>query len=221
MIKSWILNVDTWPLQEKDTPRSVFFFLFYFYWHILHHLSVFLLIYFLEFITLTLNPTAKKPSGHISGQVQDPNCSPLVTFSTDLCCRSLKASPARSKYTFSPNPLDSSASRAVAISRVVMTTEESVYQLWDGAAMVRAQTFINLLLVLKLQASWIIYRETWERAAAAGERSASTEPQRFFHFCFPFQTLQFAGVQLEARGSKPAHHHCPLRGLEGRVIVLK
>lgn len=77
--------------------------------------------------TLTLNPTAKKLSGHISGQVQVPNLSPLLTVSRDLYSLLLKATPARCKKFFcsSQNPADSTASTATTASRLVILTAVS------------------------------------------------------------------------------------------------
>lgn len=76
--------------------------------------------------TLTLNPTAKNLSGHISGQVQFPNCSPLFTVSRDLYCLLLKVAPARWRKVFSShNPQDNTASMARTGSRLAILTAVS------------------------------------------------------------------------------------------------
>lgn len=76
--------------------------------------------------TLRLKPTAKNLSGHISGQVQFPNFSPLLTVSIDLYCLLLKAVPARCKKVFSSHkPPDSTASRATTVNRLAILTAVS------------------------------------------------------------------------------------------------
>lgn len=76
----------------------------------------------LHFFTLRLKPTAKNSSGHISGHVQPPNCSPFWTVSMDLYCLELKAVPARCRTVFSSThrPVDSTASRDTTGNRKVI-----------------------------------------------------------------------------------------------------
>lgn len=83
----------------------------------------------LKHFTLRLKPTAKKRSGHISGQVQVPNCSPLLTVSRDLYSLPLKEAPARCRNTFSSShsPPDNAASTAEKKKRrLAMFTAETL-----------------------------------------------------------------------------------------------
>lgn len=84
----------------------------------------------LRLFTLRLKPTAKNLSGHISGHVQLPNCSPLLTVSMDLYCLLLKAMPARCRAVFSSahRPLDSTASRDTTGNRKVISSQTAELQ---------------------------------------------------------------------------------------------
>lgn len=103
-------------------------------------------------VTRTLNPTTKKFSGHISGQVQLPKRSPLVTSSTDRYFLALKVVPARCRKTFSPQtPRDSTASVATAESRRHILTPQTVR--------IRAAP-VSKLLWDPRSWEWFIYRDT-------------------------------------------------------------
>lgn len=119
--------------------------------------------------TLTLKPTAKNLSGHISGQVQFPNCSPLFTVSMDLYCLLLKATPARCRKLFSSqSPPDSMASRATAVNRLaILTAVNRCFTLKCQLTSSRGSGSKLLYLLSPFQnrpvvSGWIIYRAAWE-----------------------------------------------------------